>query len=313
MSRIVIRALSLGVGAAWWMGCSILLDVDDKQCRVDSDCVNRSLGAHCVEHVCTGQPLVACSSNTECSEAAPICMGGACTSVADTFYCEPAAPAASSTVRYTFQVRDFLNRDEIPANLAARACRNSDVDCNDPVSIYSDVNGTGAVTLEAPNGLPVYFEVTGEGRLNANLFDIGSTSRPNVDRVLRNVMLPKAAYFETLNVMTSVDYDTQLEGVMFVQVLDCNETPAGGVTFTKTPGKGQAFVFINHIPNANETVTQYDPVYGEAYGGFVGVPPGIVGVDAYWGGELLANGATSFNVPIKAGTVTYVDLRLYSE
>jgi hypothetical protein len=41
--------------------------------------------------------------------------------------------------------------------------------------------------------------------------------------------------------------------------------------------------------------------------------PGIVGVDAYWNGELLANGATSFNVPSKAGMVTYVDLRRYSE
>jgi len=72
-------------------------------------------------------------------------------------------------------------------------------------------------------------------------------------------------------------------------------------------------VFIDHIPNTNETVTHYDPVYNEASGGYVGVPPGIVGVTAYWNDELLANGATSFNAPVKSGTVTYVDLRLYTE
>jgi len=313
MNRVAIRALSLGVGTAWWIGCSIFLDVDGTQCQTDSDCVDRDLGAQCVEHVCTGQPRVACSTNTGCGEMTPLCMAGACESLADTFYCEPETPAAGPTIKYTFQVRDFVNRDEIPADITVRACRNSDVDCTDPVSIYHDTSGTGEIIIEAPNGLPVYFEVTGEGRLRADLFDTGSTSRPNVDRVLLNVMLPRAEYFETLNVMTMVDYDTQLEGVMFIQVLDCTGTPASGISFTKTAGKGRPFVFINHIPNANETVTQYDPVYDEAYGGFVGVSPGIVGVEAYWNSTLLANGATSFNVPMKAGTVTYVDLRLYSE
>jgi len=312
MDRMATRVMSLGIGMFGWMSCSALLDVDGKQCRADTDCLDEGLGGQCIENVCVGEALVACTSNSECSSEIPVCTGGSCLSIADTFSCEPEAPSEVPTVRYAFNVRDSLNREVVPERLMAKACQLTDVDCVEPVGVYQDTEGTEEVVLNAPKGLPVYFRVEGEGRLPATLYDSGSALRPNLDRALQNITIPTLEYASNIATLGMLDYDPLTEGILLIQVFDCTGTPASGISFMKNSGKGMPFAFINHIPNTSDTVTQYDPVYNQAYGGFVGVTPGIVGITAYWGDELLGeNGATSFNVSVRAATMTYVDLRFY--
>jgi len=312
MDRVGKR-LSLGVGTIWLVGCSALLDVDDQQCRTDSDCSAKQLGDRCVDNVCQQAADTVCNDDSACSEPAPLCQNSMCKSIEDVFYCPPEQATTSSTVTYSFKVRDFLNRDAVPANIVAKACRNSDVKCESEVDSYKDSDGTGNVVLHSPVDVPVYFEVTSDNALTVLMFDSGATYSPKVDRVLRDVMVPTEAYAAEVGTLAMVDYTPATEGVLIVQVLDCADMPASGISFTKTPGKGDSFVFVNHIPNANETMTQYDPVYDQAYGGFVGLVPGIVGINAYWKGTLLANGGTSFNALVRAGTITYVDLRFFQE
>jgi len=312
------RAVSLSVGMLWWTSCSVLLDVDGRQCRADSDCTDSGLGDQCVEGACTAAAApvspATCVASSECADPTPVCQTGSCQTIAGAFYCAPETAIARSTVTYSFNVRDFQDRESVPPTVEAKACQHSDVECTNPIATFIDHNGAGEVVLEAPKGVPVFFAITAEDRLPVYLYDSGSSSKPNVDRNFGDILAPTLEYALLVHELTGVDYDPIADGIIFAQVFDCSGTPSGGITFAKDQeGKGSAFAFINHIGNFNETMTQYDPVYNQALGGFAGVPPGIMGLNAYWHDNLLANGATSFNVLVRAGAVTFVNMRIYIE
>jgi len=312
----VVKRLSLGIGVVLWMSCcSVLLDVDGKQCRNDIDCVDTGLGDRCVEDVCVGEARVACTSNSECSDTTPVCMANACQSVENSFYCEPEPPSEASTVKYSFAVTDFANRESIPQNIVARACPPADYYCDEPVDIYQDTAGTGQVVLSAPKGVPVYFLVTGEGHLTAALYDSGTTSNPNVDRVLGTVLLATTEFVVGGAAAQMIDYDPLTDGVVWAQLFDCSGTPASGVEFTKPESKGTPVVLRDYIASVDSTLTQYDPVYNQAYGGFIGVSARVLEMRARWNGEALTRGSseTLVSVAVREGAFTYVNLRLYRE
>jgi len=318
------RALGLSVGMLWLTSCSVLIDVDGKQCRVSTDCSDKGLGAQCVEGVCSA-PAAAddgaasvspttCATHSDCVDPTPVCLAGSCKAIADAFYCAPETAIARSTVTYSFNVRDFQDRELVPPMIEVKACQHSDVECTNPVSTYKDDDGTGEVVLMAPKGVPVFFAITAQDRLPVYLYDSGSSSMPNVDRNFGQIPAPTLEYALLVHELTGVDYVPLEDGLVFSQVFDCTGTPAAGVSFKKDRDvQGAPFAFINHIGNFSEMVTQYDSVYNQAWGGFAGLPGGILGINAYWHDTMLANGTTSITVIVRGGAITYVNIRLYNQ
>src|SRR5262245_32631795 len=120
MHQSVFAKKLLGVVClAWLAGCSVLIDVDEKQCDRSADCVSAKLGDRCVDHVCVSDhasnetdagadagelPEGMCATDKQCGdEKAPRCMRGTCVTseLAERWMCEtPQEQKSSGTVHY---------------------------------------------------------------------------------------------------------------------------------------------------------------------------------------------------------------------
>jgi len=307
-------------GIALSPGCSALIDVDGHQCQTDTDCTQNNLGATCQSNVCVPAPdtsstangaastdTLSCTGDADCSGDAPRCLVATDVCVSDElaqqFSCPLPAPAeAAATVRFSFNVRLFVERANAPANLVVKACEVGDLKCMAPMKMFTDTEKTGAVELDLPPGVPVYFEITSEGLPVLVYFSL----IPETDVTLtRNILVPTqeviAALTATLNIPFSIE-----NGITLIELEDCTGRTAAGVHVTQNPPSGDSFYFKSDQPFRNEVVTTTDDVYDHAYGGFSNVTPGGVDFSAYAGesGPLLR----SLAAQVRANTVTYVEL-----
>jgi len=309
-----LLSLRVALSSTLWLGsCSLLVDADKEQCQSDEECVSAGLGNTCVRNICQGSVAAACSVFSDCSTDAPVCVAEECNSVRDAFFCAAETPAEAATVKYSFSVRQFIEREKAPADVFVKACRVSDTDCTQQsaVATFRDETGSGDVELEVVKGLPVYFEVQSSGA-TVRTFDTGNAT---VDRTLEHVLVPTEAEVALLAALAGVSFDFEKSGLALIEAIDCSGQPASGLTFTESTNQGLPFVFINHQPSGTERVTQYDPQYGRAFAGFVGIS-GFVIFNGRWAqtGELLdRGGGSSINAYVAPHMVTFVELRLYSE
>src|SRR5262245_51393437 len=170
MRQLAFQSLC-AVCLLWFAGCSALINVDDKQCDTNSECVSAKLGDRCVQHVCVTDRASnvpdpndelpedgKCTNDKQCSSAGstttPRCMHGACVTdeLADRWLCEkPEDTMLSGTVKYSFHVLDFVSR-AAPKKLVVLACRSNDVSCSDPSGKFTDTEGNGLVQFDLPKG-----------------------------------------------------------------------------------------------------------------------------------------------------------------
>src|SRR5262245_32154393 len=92
MRMFAFKYLSASVCVLWLAGCSALINVDDKQCNTNSECVSAKLGDRCVQHVCVESRAMnepdagdlpsdgTCETDKHCGGGSdtPRCMHGTC-------------------------------------------------------------------------------------------------------------------------------------------------------------------------------------------------------------------------------------------
>jgi hypothetical protein len=302
-------------GIALGAGCSALIDVDGKQCQTDTDCTQKQLAATCQSNVCVppegtsedaaSADTTSCNGDADCSGDTPRCLRSTHVCVSEgldqQFACEWPEPSQKSTVHYSFNVRLFVMRDKAPANLVVHACELGDIACMSPVAQFVDNTGEGAVELDLPVGVPVYFETKSEG---LTVLTYVSTV-PEVDLVARDVFVPTQEVLMAQTMLLNTKFEPET-GLTLIEVADCTDHAAAGVHVTQNPESGVGFYLKDNLPYRNEVVTIYDSVYDRAYAGFVNVAPGSFNFSAYWGvmGPLLR----SITAQVRPNAVTTVEL-----
>lgn len=207
----------------------------------------------------------------------------------------------TDTVRYSVSVVDFVSG--MPrTNIEAKACRNSDLSCEDPVATFVDSGQTGQVQLELPTGFVGFLELTSDA-VDTLLYLMKPIVRNTIDR---DITVPT---LETIDLLASLlEYTWDMDkGLVVLEVLDCAETPQSGIHFECSEG-GDGFYMVNGIPFKSEQMTMYDPETNTAEGGFINVPPGLARFSAKLGVEADATLLGSLNVQIRPRTLTIIEL-----
>jgi hypothetical protein len=209
--------------------------------------------------------------------------------------------ARADTVLYGFRAIDFANG--MPRNnLQAKACRNSDLRCEQPIATFVDEKGTGQVQLELPNGFIGFIEVTSDA-IDALLYLTRPITANTLDRDLAVPAPGTVALFATL-----LEYPWDMgKGLVTLEVLDCAETPQSGMHFV-SDGGGDSFYLVDQVPYKQAELTVHDPVTNTAIGGFINVPPGVVEFSAAKGSEPNAERLGPFQAQVRAGAITVIGL-----
>jgi hypothetical protein len=310
-------ALSLIWMALQLSACSALIDVSGHQCETDTQCRDRQLGDMCSENVCVTLPAQTaggisdparrsdqCVRETDCSAAAPRCMRGTCVTqdVADMFLCRPQedAPIDAPPVKYKFKVIEYVMRVP-PANIAAKACRDNDVRCVDPILPVRVDQDTGTVEFELPRGFLGFFEV-----LSDAVPALSYLTKPiMVDKEDRDLQLSAPETFRSFAMFDNAEIDDS-KGVALLEAFNCQGMPVGGIHFESSVSDVRPFYIVNHVPSSTATVSSLDPVNMVANGGFMNVEPGFVRFTARYGvgGPVIGY----FNAAVRASTFTFVDM-----
>lgn len=296
-------ALGLMVG-----GCNAIIDVSDKQCNTNDDCVRANIGTSCVAHLCVDDtstsPDGKCTKDAECASSTPRCMNGSCVTeeVAERWICKDEQPTMySGTISVKFKVLEFVSR-KAPKNLTVQACAQNDIGCGAAVAEFMDTDGTGEVELELPAGFLGYFFVKSSETLDVMSY---LTKPLYEDTVERDLQVPAPTTINLLASASGVEYQPT-KGLALVEAFDCANKPAGGVHFTESKGMATPFYFVNRLPTKDATVSVYDPNNDLADGGFVNIPADFVTFSAYLGvdGPLLGK----VNVQVRPSTAIYIDM-----
>lgn len=244
---------SLAVLAA---ACSVLIDVDAKQCTVDADCAALSgapPGAMCVQSVCVAPDTS--------SEAGAAGMNGG----SDPLTCETRERSTETTVKYSFAPifapgGEPTDHDPLPFKI--KACEQLDLSCKSPVYGPLDVTVGEPQDFIVPTGFNGYFEITNPDTLGGLLF----LGRPVIeDTVGWNVTMPTPSLVAQLELVTGETVNQDL-GLILSVARDCTGAALAGVSVDNTKG-GLGYYFLNFLPDTKLTKTS-----AQGAAGFANVP-----------------------------------------
>jgi hypothetical protein len=319
---LVVKGVAGIICAAALSACSLWLNTGERQCSKNDDCVTAGLGTVCVQQVCmdpgecsggacddaatseSGVEMLKCEVDDDCGSERPRCLNKTCvdSQTGDLWLCPPGEkPQRPDTVRYNFNVVDFVGRPP-PLNIVARACKNMDIGCQQPVDQYEDLAQTGKVDLKLPGGFTGFFEIKSDA-IDTLLYITKPIVKNTLDRDLPILTT------ETLDLLSSVlglPYDPS-KGLALLEAFDCSETSQEGIHFESREG-GESFYMVDQVPTKGADVTVFDPKSNSANGGFINVPPGFVQFSAQVGSDDDGLKLGSFNAQIRPGTVTFIDM-----
>jgi hypothetical protein len=222
--------------------CSVLVDVDSKQCVKDDDCV--ALGSAFAGSVCQ-HDLCVLPNETAGGEAGAMSMPD------DPLTCTPTKLSTEPTVKYTFApvfAPDSTPPDPQPFTI--KACGQFDFDCTNPVFGPLEVNAGEPQDFEVKPGFQGFFEIKNPDTLDGLLF----LGRPvNQDTLGWNVTMPTPQTVAALALVTGEDVKPELGFILSVS-RDCAGAFLDHVTFTNSKG-GLGYYFVQNLPNTELTET----------------------------------------------------------
>jgi hypothetical protein len=255
--------LLLGL-AAVTAACSVLIDVDSKQCEVDADCAARGFeGAVCSANLCVVsdvEPPIGGAGGESPGSAGQTGDAGA---PSDPLKCVPPTPSPGPTVKFTFAPL-FASPPDAPQPFSIKACQQFDLNCEDPLFGPIDVDAGMPKDFEVPVGFIGYFEIKNPDTL-VGLYFMGRAI--NVDTLGWAVRMPDTQTVQNLGFFAQQDVDPNL-GIVLSVARDCNALPLPDVTFSSSSG-GEVFYIVNDLPNV--TTTKTGP---QGAAGYVNVPIG---------------------------------------
>ena len=283
------RRSVLALGAAvllQTLGCTVIIDADRKQCKVDADCTSRGeafTNTVCVNSVC---------------ENAPSALWGCMDE-------EPPDPPPSSVYNVTFHAQSIAGMGSI-AGIPAKLCRKINPECNPPEATgVTDSNGD--VTFQIPSTLTGAFvafdghdetlpqEQWAEQWVPANYF---LNPNPTSDMTIAVQM----ATFRLLNILTFLVEKPQEvgRGTVLINVLSCTGAGAAGVVYTASNADDftTPFYVEGGAPVKGRTSTNTD-----GFGGFINIITGNVVIS----GEIEDTGRLidTVSLAVFPNTITY--------
>jgi hypothetical protein len=242
------NALAAFVVAFGAMSCSVTVDSDRPQCQTDADCASRGAAfaeARCVDSLCVGDPRWACMDREPTS-----------------------TPSGPFTIG--MKVTDLVSHAPI-AGLSADLCRKVDVVCADPVTTVNS-DGEGKLTFDQVEAnFSGYVSLSAEG-IVPTLYFFNPPVASNLEVPSLSLSTPQSR----TALLGQLGADTK-RGDLLLNVVDCDGSPASGISFTLSPeGTGSIpFYLSSGLPTRNATATD-----ATGYGGFVNVPAGTVTIRA---------------------------------
>ncbi|MCU0655986.1 MAG: hypothetical protein MUF64_12235 [Polyangiaceae bacterium] len=209
--------------------CSLSLSVDDPQCSVDGDCAARGFqGATCQQQVCVVADPLATDPRWGCGKVAK------------------KQPVSDYTVKLPFI--DALSREPIEG-VEVTVCSDRDTVCSSPVA--SKTSGpSGEVVFTLPRTFTGYAQSRKEGYIDAITYLIpreGENLSPPVTLVQPDVF---AAIAEAQQIKWEKG-----TGVIFALALDCQSTPAAGISVSSDPLAPVRFYYDGQLPTLSLDAT----------------------------------------------------------
>lgn len=241
----VSGACAFCLGAHLLSGCSLLIDVDDKQCAVSADCEAFGpafAGSVCERGVCTFDAAMGTAGEG---------AGGAADGAPDDLLtCSAPQPNETDTVVYSF-APIFLAGTEpkAPKPFTVKACDQFDFECEQPLAGPIEVEAGVPYPFELPKGsagFSGFFEIQNPDTMSGLLF----MGRPILeDTVGWNVTMPSPNLVAQLGLLTGEDVDPEL-GLILSVTRDCRAEPLEGVTVSNTKG-GLGYYFVMSVPDTS--------------------------------------------------------------
>jgi hypothetical protein len=286
---MVTRLLILSSIALVLASCSVLIDVEGKQCASNDDCV--ALGAAFAGSVCERNICVK-PTDTAGGEA-----GGGSAMPPDPLMCTASELSTEPLVKFTFApvyAPDSTPTDAQPFTI--KACGQFDFECANPVFGPLEVNAGEPQDFEVKPGFQGFFEIKNRDTLDGLLF----LGRPvNEDTLGWNVTMPTRQTVAGLALVTGENIDHDL-GLILSVARDCDGLPLEHVTFSSSkPGLG--YYFVMNLPNTE--LTETGP---QGAAGFANVPIGTTILTGVHNPSGHALGPVS--VRLKPNTVSFAEI-----
>jgi hypothetical protein len=194
---------------------------------------------------------------------------------------------------YSTRALSFLTGQVIPG-LSVRACREADVNCDQPLTEARVADADGWVDVPVTEGFTGYFEFTAPTIVPAIL--VYNELQQNSGSLRNPLAMLEVDAVATLSAALGRPQNASL-GLFITTVYDCNGLTAEGIELTHDRG-GDPWYLVDGLPSFAARSTAQQGV-----GGFVNVSPGISAVRMLKDGKPLGTPQSAF---IRAGWSTAV-------
>lgn len=276
-----------GLSGGLLAGCSVVIDVDSKQCTTSSDC--EALGPAFSGSTCEQSVCVKPSANGGTNAGGAPGMGD------DELVCEKPAPSTQEKVKYSFAPIYIPGSEPADTTFQIKACNPGDLECSNPVDGPLEVNAGEPKEFLVPPGWQGYFEVRNKETMSALVF----MGRPILeDTVGWNITMPTPVLVGQLSVATGERVDPEL-GIIIAVARDCDALPIEGVQFANSK-EGLQYYFVNNFPD-----TSLEETAAQGAVGFANVPISTTTLTATMSTGQELTGAI---IRVKPHTVSLVEL-----
>jgi hypothetical protein len=289
------------------VGCQLLISVDTPQCDTDRDCVSL-FGSN---YLC-GSDGVCIAKNVYGKKTADAAVKTAKTKDDSRWECigedkESVGAEDGKTVKVSFSVLEFTTKTT-PNGLVGKACLLDDLKCESPVVKEVVPDSDDMLTFVLPHGFDGYFELNASNIMPSVMY----RNYPYTDDdSFAGATLISPTIAEMMVSSGKAESDDP-NGIVILEVYDCQGDPADGIHFEKMDGHDDhAFYYNGALPDSNMESTTVNTELGfgresRATGGFGQVEEG----DGTFKATRADTGAlfSEFNAYVRGGYITYITL-----
>ncbi len=257
-------------------GCSLLVEPQRQQCRVDADCQGKTPGyldAVCVQAVCQANPAWSCLGEVEWPMP---------------------TPRKSSVI---FRMRDLIT-DAPVSGVTGRVCHKLDFDCTRPLASGLVSDGAGTLTFELDAGFDGFVEFGPPGRMPGVYFFYPPINGDREYPSLPVLAAPELAFFAGQG-GHPIAPD---RGHVLLGSYNCLTQPADGVYLSSEDADTVTapFYLVKKVPSFTAPGTD-----SSGRGGLINLRSGSVSVTGK-----LADGRqiATVGVFVRPGTITYTTM-----
>jgi len=257
--------------------CSVLIDKERVQCKVDDDCRARgpeAVGSVCSDSICLPDPVWGCLG----SVVFPKPTGG--------------------PYNLTIHIRDLVNQMPV-SGVTAVVCARPDPMCTTP--LIKDVPATtmGDLQLVLPAGFDGFLELRAPGRMPGLYFVYPPM---DANREIPLVPMLDADLVKTLAELNMKELMPD-RGHVLLGGYDCRKMPGEGIVLSSPDADEKASVFyvLNNLPKVDAKATD-----ASGRGGYINMKEGVVAITASLGSD--NRKIASVSLLVRPGMMTFTSL-----